>query len=67
MVLNEKWALMREALKEAKRTMAAADAMTTDSARMIIGRLRNVKSIYVLRNLKKELTEFNAHTGEWKT
>lgn len=39
--------------------------MADSVACLIDGRLRNV-SDYWLRRLKRQLQDFNAHTGKWK-
>lgn len=57
---------MRAAIAEARQTMCAADSQANAMADILIGRLRNV-SPYALARLKKELQEFNAHTGRWKS
>ena len=56
---------MREAVAEAKNTMQAADAVADSMARMLTGRLSKVNS-YTLTQLKKELRDFNMHTGTWR-
>lgn len=56
---------MRVALREANETIRAADNVADDFAKMLEGRLRKV-SVYTLVRLKKELSNFNAHTKEWK-
>lgn len=57
---------MQQAVSEARQTMDAADYIANSMADILQGRLRKV-SRGKLRSLKKELTEFNAHTGEWKS
>lgn len=57
---------MRAAVREAQDTLRAADEMARDMARLLRGRLRNVPP-GLLRDLKRELTAFNAHTGDWKS
>jgi len=57
--------LMRDAIAEANITIRAADRMTNSMASIIIGRLRHVDS-WNLKNLKRELSQFNSHTGKWK-
>lgn len=56
---------MREAVMQAQATMRAADNVADDMARILRGRLRKV-STWHLKRLKKELSQFNAHTGTWK-
>lgn len=58
---------MAQALEEARITLARADRVAGQLANMLRGRLRsgNIPS-YVLKDLKKELANYNMHTGEWK-
>jgi hypothetical protein len=56
---------MRRAVREADATLEAADSVATKMAELLRGRLRKVRPWY-LKQLKKELTNFNAHTQEWK-
>jgi len=62
--MGNKWDEMRDAYKEAERQINAADAVTSDMARMICGRLRKVPT-GTLNRLKRELRSFNIHTGRW--
>ena len=57
---------MREAVKEARATLEAADSVATTLAALLAGRLRRVNSPYYLKQLKRELRDFNIHTGTWK-
>lgn len=57
---------MKKALLEAEMTLKRADNTAHQLADMLSGRLRTVNSSYLLRKLKKELSSFNAKTGEWK-
>ena len=58
---------MEQALEDARITMARADAVAGQLARILRGRLRNANiPSYILKDLKKELANFNMHTGEWK-
>jgi len=50
---------MREAMQEAEDTLRAA-------ARLLSGRMRKVNSSYLIAQLKRELRDFNIHTGKWK-
>lgn len=56
---------MRAAINQAKDTFRAADNAAGELAYWLSGRLRNVPS-HRLKALKRELSRFNAHTGEWK-
>lgn len=57
---------MKEALREARTTMNAADEAARTLAELLAGRLRKVNSTYYLKQLKRELRDFNIHTGQWK-
>ncbi len=56
---------MRAAIDEATRVQRAADEQAHAMARMLRGRLRHVGA-GILSELKRELRDFNIHTGEWK-
>lgn len=56
---------MRAGMAEARSYMKAADQYANQMADMLKGRLRNC-SAYHLAALKKELRDFNMHTGQWK-
>jgi hypothetical protein len=58
--------LMRQALSEASETMRAADSYAWNAARLIVGRLRHVNP-GILREMKRELRDFNMVTGRWET
>jgi hypothetical protein len=60
------WDEMRAAMDEAKTRMEVADRCATEMARMLRGRLRRVNSTHELRELKRELRDFDMTTGEWK-
>jgi len=58
---------MQLAIKEAERTVQLADDVTDRLARIIRNRLRSGKvAIWVLSDLKRELRDFNIHTGSWR-
>jgi len=57
---------MSDAVEDAQRTMNLVDSMADRFARMLIGRLRKVNSCWVLAELKRELKDYNIHTGQWK-
>jgi len=59
--------MMTSAVSEAEIVINAADSVATRMARLIVGRLRKVGSTYVLAALKRELSDFNAHTGKWRS
>jgi len=57
---------MLDAVNEAEQTLHAADSVADKMARLLVGRLRKVRSAWVLKALKRELADFNMHTQEWK-
>ncbi len=58
---------MYAAVTEAKQTIAIADSHVSRMADMCRDRLRTGKvSTYTLERLKRELRNFNIHTGTWK-
>ena len=57
---------MAHAVSDAEQTLSLADSFAEKMARMLMGRLRKIGSMYVLRSLKQELRDFNMTTGEWK-
>lgn len=59
------WDDFRKCFDEAERTMKQADDVAEDMAAMLRGRLRKV-SPYVLKQLKHELSQFNARNFAWK-
>ena len=56
-----------QAINEANQTLRMADRMADKLAHLLINRLRKVSSSWVLQELKRELKDFNAHTGYWKS
>lgn len=63
--MNNPFDEMRAALAAAGETQKAADQHATQCAMLVTGRLRHV-SPYMLKDLKRELADFNAHTMRWK-
>lgn len=59
------WDTMREAISEARRVEAAANQYASQMANMLRGRLRHCAQAD-LEALKKELRDYNIHTGAWK-
>lgn len=57
---------MRAAMNEAEERIRAADSVSTQMAQMLRGRLRKVKYPHLLRDLKRELRDFDMTTGRWK-
>jgi len=57
---------MIESIEDAEHTLRCADALTNKIAKLLIGRLRKVTGYNILRSLKRELKNYNAHSGEWK-
>ena len=56
---------IRSALSAARAANKAADDYATNMAEILRGRLRHVRPYY-LKQLKKELQDFNALTQTWK-
>lgn len=56
---------MENAIEEAETILRRADMTASKMARLLTGRLRKVNT-WILKDLKRELKDFNAHTGEWK-
>jgi hypothetical protein len=60
-----------QAVEEAQRVNRAVDLQSRHIAKLIVGRLRTVGDTYqgyeTLKELKRELTQFNAATGTWKS
>lgn len=57
---------MNAAVEDAHKTLGYADLMAARIATLLVGRLRKVNRYGVLRKLKLELRDYNAHTGKWK-
>lgn len=58
---------MREVINQARQTIEAADNVANDIAYILKNRLRSGRvSASTLIALKKELANFNMHTGRWK-
>ncbi|MBV1952735.1 MAG: hypothetical protein KUG64_11150 [Cycloclasticus sp.] len=65
---------MKVAIDEAKKVQSNADQMAKEMAKMLVGRLRKIAgptSIWwdhdILAKLKKELSEYNVRTKQWKS
>lgn len=62
---------MTAAITDADATLRLADVKSKAFAKLLVGRLRAVSGQWggdeVLRELKRELTQFNASTGQWKS
>lgn len=56
---------MTASVREAEHQMRVADMFAGRFAELLVGRLRHVDRVKVLRQLKKELRDFNMTTGEW--
>lgn len=63
---------VNQAITAARMAQRAADQAAADMAKLLVGRLRFVSKeggwagTRALANLKKELRDFNIHTGQWK-
>jgi len=64
---------VRTAVSNAEEQLKAADAAALSMAQLLVGRLRHVQrpgyygGTRALRELKKELRDFDMTTGEWKS
>ena len=56
----------RRAVVLAEQQIRATDQIATDMARLLRGRLNKVDSPWILKDLKRELANYNIRTGEWK-
>ena len=56
----------RAAVNQAMATLRAADEVAGDMAYLLKGRLRKVSNADTLKALKRELRDFDMHTGKWK-
>lgn len=56
----------RQVLNLAKQSVEAADSIADGIAALLVGRLRKIRSGYVLRLLKKEFANYDMTTGRWK-
>lgn len=62
------WDALRAGVQDAKQTIQRTDNFVGEMAEIIAGRLRKGRvSASVLGQLKRELRDFNIHTGKWKT
>ena len=59
------WQDFWAAFADAENTLAKADEIANQMARILVRRLRRVDG-YLLENLKRELRSYNMQTGEWK-
>lgn len=58
---------VEDAVNSARREITRADAHIKTMARMVAGRLQNANVYHTeLVKLKKELANYNIHTGRWK-
>jgi len=61
------WSEVNHGIKDAERTMSAADRVVGEMADLIRGKLRSGKvSGYALADLKRELRDFDLRTYCWK-
>lgn len=63
------WDQISQGLRELEHTKAAIEAQSTSMAKLLVGNLRHVNDWdrKTLRKLKRELQQFNANTGTWKS
>ena len=57
---------MRVVLRGVKQAQEVADSFAGDIASLLVGRLRRGVGTGTLEKLKRELRDFNIHTGRWK-
>lgn len=58
---------IKNAREEAKNRIILADAATRDAAKLVAGRLKISRvDAWTLEELKRELKNYNIHTGRWK-
>ena len=60
------WDTMRASMAFARTQFSATDDVAGELAQMLVGRLRRGVRSSVLKKLKRELAEYNAHTDTWK-
>ncbi len=62
---------MYKSVEAARETQRQFEFQTNKVASLLVGNLRSVSRKYdgneILKQLKKELSQFNAATGEWKS
>lgn len=63
--MNNPFDEIRTAIIQSRELNRAVDANSNLLADLLDGRLRHVGS-YKLSRLKRELRDFNIHTGKWK-
>lgn len=66
MTMENPWDEIRAAVNQARELNRAIDDQANTLADLLAGRLRKVTQ-YRLAKLKRELRDFNIHTGEWKS
>lgn len=59
------WNEMMSAVEDAERTMNNAREAARRVAKLLVGNLRHV-SDGTLKQLKRELRDYNIHTASWK-
>ena len=57
--------MINEELKKTQELERTINAQVRSMAPLLIGRLRNARVDH-LEKLKRELRDFNIHTGKWK-
>ena len=56
---------MRKAVANARAVLRAVEPVSNDMAQLLRGNLRHCQS-WNLAALKRELRDFNIHTGKWR-
>ena len=63
---------IKSIVNQAESIQRAVDRNASDMAQLLVGRLRQVnksglwRDHLILKKMKRELKDFNSHTGEWK-
>ena len=63
--MSNVWDDMRAAVSQSESTLKAADSVSTEMAKLLVGRLRFCSS-RTLATLKRELREFDSVRRSWK-
>ena len=63
-----KWSEMQSALADAREDISRADTFVSQMVEIIAGRLRKGgASAHYLKQLKRELQDFDSRTGSWRS
>jgi hypothetical protein len=64
--MSNQFDAIRYAVQEARDQLRAVDEQAANMAGLLVGRLRRVGREDYLRELKRELRDFDMTTGKWK-